>query len=392
MSKSGKINASYSDEGYSFAILGNNHHKYKSERLFTIENNKVKMKKPILIMVVVAILGACAQGAPKHVASCTGIKAANLISACDVTTGICLFGGEPGHYSVVIEFDNAASTLPKIYSESRRLMFDSAVNMSTKHCTQFTVNVREREGQPLQESAADGIAGLNLHIPKNLSAVKAIYVEKVESPRVLFIAGDSTVCDQDPQWDRPASERFSGWGQLLPAYFNADISVANYADSGEGTAAFRVGGGALWEPLSKQLKSGDWVLIQLGHNDKKTPAVVYRSRVLAMLQAIKAKGASPVLVSPMVRNNSDALYKQHIYGDLVVKDVLTHLAKLEQIPFIDLMSLTHGWAETLGQEDAQKYFVKTDKTHSNEQGAEIFAQMIVKEIVRQQIGLDEYLR
>ena len=144
--------------------------------------------------------------------------------------------------------------------------------------------------------------------------------------------------------------------------------------------------------MAGQIQPDDWVLIQLGHNDKKTPKSVYVSRMTGLLETIQGKGAHPVVISPMIRNHNIPLTLQHIYGDLVLRDVLPEITTSANVPYIDLMSLSHDWATRLGQAEAQTYFVDDDQTHSNERGAGIFAQFIVDEISRQQSDLASYLR
>ena len=189
-----------------------------------------------------------------------------------------------------------------------------------------------------------------------------------------------------------SASRYSGWGQFIPAYFDDQIAVANYADSGEGTAAFRTDGGGLWNMINARLKSGDWVMIQLGHNDKTTSASLYRSRMTNLVNAIRARGANPILITPMIRNTGDPLSAQHVWGDLNIRNELIGVANARGVPLIDLMKLTSDWAASIGRSAAQAYFVGTDKTHSNESGAKLFAEMIVNEVRRQNIAIDDYLR
>jgi lysophospholipase L1-like esterase len=234
---------------------------------------------------------------------------------------------------------------------------------------------------------------LNLRILGGESPkVQAVGVAKAAAPTVLYIAGDSTVCDQDPQLEAEPKARFTGWGQVLPRAFRRGLSVANYADSGESTAAFRPDGGSIWPRIATPLAKGDFVLIQLGHNDKMTPAATYRSRITAMVKAIKAKGATPILVTPIARNNGDALAMQHIYGDLNVRSELSQIATSEQVPLLDLLSKTSAWAASVGRSTAQTFFVGSDATHTNELGAALFADFVVEGIRELDLPLKEFLR
>ena len=133
-------------------------------------------------------------------------------------------------------------------------------------------------------------------------------------------------------------------------------------------------------------------MIQLGHNDKTTSASLYRSRITNLVNAIRSKGANPILITPMIRNTGDPLSAQHVWGDLNIRNELIGVANARGVPLIDLMKLSSEWAAGIGRSAAQAYFVGTDRTHSNESGAKLFAEMIVNEVRRQNIGIDDYLR
>jgi|GEM_PF-1596262 len=315
----------------------------------------------------------------------------NSLSACQGDPATCLLGGGVGNYRVAMKFNTAYTGELEVFAESRRKMYASPrQSAATARCVEFLVNVRDPEGEPNQTNR--GTAGLNLRIGKGSTALTGLNVVAVTNPRTLFIAGDSTVADQAPQLNLAAGSRFTGWGQFIPAYFGDGIAISNYADSGESTAAFRTDGGGLWNPINARLKSGDWVMIQLGHNDKTTSASLYRSRITNMVTAIRAKGANPILITPMVRNTGDGLSSQHIWGDLNIRNELIRVATAQNVPLVDLMKLSNDWALRLGRNPAQAYFVDNDRTHSNELGAELFAQMIVNDIRQQNIGIATYLR
>ncbi|NVK55768.1 MAG: hypothetical protein HWE26_09145 [Alteromonadaceae bacterium] len=307
----------------------------------------------------------------------------------------------PAFYQVSIQLATPGPF--RVYAESRRLMADSEIS-GAANTMSFIVNTRQPDGQPIQPDAYLGTSGLTLWFAAGFDSIKQLIVTPVASSppqftaannsapnyKRLFILGDSTVCDQNPQWHKPVGERYSGWGQVLPAYLNNDIAVVNYADSGEGSEAFNVIDGELFAPVAAQLRRGDIVLIQLGHNDKTTPQGLYIERISALVEYIKQQGASPVLISPMVRNVNVALSKQHLWPQLDVRAALLAISQQQGIPFIDLMAYSHDWVTTLGQDAAQAYFVRNDRTHSNEAGAHVFAQMLLHTAIQQQLPLAHY--
>jgi lysophospholipase L1-like esterase len=84
---------------------------------------------------------------------------------------------------------------------------------------------------------------------------------KKETP-VLYVIGDSTVKNGDGsgrngQW---------GWGSLLHTHFDTTkIAIRNHAIGGRSSRTFITE--ERWSRIMKELKKGDYVLIQFGHND-----------------------------------------------------------------------------------------------------------------------------
>ena len=340
------------------------------------------------------ILAGCAykvtqQGAgffsgPTLSGQCQPANGATL-TRCDFPPALI---GEASHYRVEITIK--PGSMPLVYAESRRLMYTAAISNEQQNIS-FLVNTRQPDGQPIQPDTYQGSPGLTLWLPGELHDIEQIAITATTPEKRLFILGDSTVCDQNPQWDKPVVARYSGWGQVLPAYLNQQISVVNYADSGEGTQAFNIEDGDLFAPIAAQLRDQDIVLIQLGHNDKTTSFAVYEKRLSELLSFIKARGAHPILVSPMIRNQGINLAQQHQWPQLDVRLSLQKISQLQDTPLIDLMALSDAWVTELGQTAAQQFFVAKDRTHTNEAGAHIFASMLVEAIARQQLPLAEYV-
>ncbi|MDE3198593.1 MAG: lysophospholipase, partial [Acidobacteriota bacterium] len=74
----------------------------------------------------------------------------------------------------------------------------------------------------------------------------------------LFIAGDSTAADGIPN--------AIGWGRPFPSFFDPQrINIVNEAKGGRSSRTFITEG--LWDRLMADVKQGDYVIIQFGHND-----------------------------------------------------------------------------------------------------------------------------
>ena len=83
---------------------------------------------------------------------------------------------------------------------------------------------------------------------------------------------------------------------------------------------------------------------------------------------------------------------QHQWPQLDIPAALAGIAKRENVPYIDLLTLSNRWAAPLGQAKAQAYFVSKDRTHTNEAGARVFADLIIDAIKQQDLPLAQALR
>jgi lysophospholipase L1-like esterase len=231
----------------------------------------------------------------------------------------------------------------------------------------FTVNVRQPEGEPV-EAVPPGTPGLDVYFLGNAGLppqLQSIGYAPATAPFMIYVGGDSTVCDQ-------ATLDYGGWAQQLPQFFNYPVSIANYADSGESSASF-LANAALFGAIESRLHAGDWVLLQFGHNDKTNTAQNFHDNMTAMVTRVKAKGAFPVVVSPVARAqfNGTVVAPQHINSTganlpMIVQQVATE----QNIPMLDMTARTIQWLMLLGPNGWQQYHaLGTDVTHTNPAGA-----------------------
>jgi len=223
-------------------------------------------------------------------------------------------------------------------------------------------------------------------------------------PRI-FMIGDSTMADK-PNIDNP--ER--GWGQLFPQFFQPGVVVKNYAVNGRSTKSFITE--HRWDSVLAQLKPGDYVLIQFGHNDSKkedstrfaAPQGAYKDNLVRFVKEARAKGANPVLITPVMRRKFDEAGKfvdQHGEYPGVVKDV----ASAYKVPLIDLHKSSEQLIVSHGVQGSEKLFKTTaaghystlpdgvtDNTHFNTYGATRVAALVAAEIKTKHIGLEKYLQ
>lgn len=96
-----------------------------------------------------------------------------------------------------------------------------------------------------------------------LSAAVAASVSGV-SAQTLYTCGDSTMADYATDGSTPTR----GWGQYFGSFFTSDITVVNRGKGGMDVRGF-YDNPAYWPTIRKNLKPGDYVLLQFAHNDEK---------------------------------------------------------------------------------------------------------------------------
>lgn len=330
-----------------------------------------------------AVLGTAA-------ASADGLPAAPrpdpaVLAACTGSSPmICHLDLAPGQYDVTVELESRtghASTL--IEAEARRLMVDEVRTAPGERIRRtFTVDVRAQEGQQNDHGAGRGTPGLTLTIGGASPAVAGIGVAPAapDQPR-LFLFGDSTVTDQE-------GAPYTGWGQRLPARFPHGLGVVNHSGSGESTSSF-LADPRMWEAASKQLRPGDVALVQLAHNDKEITAEQYRANLATLVAGVRAKGAEPVLVTPIVRHRFDAsgqLTDVGLIASAPAGDLPQHIREVaaeQDVPLIDLTARTEQIVEELGPVDSEPLYLireNGDRTHTSEHGASVYAELVAQEL------------
>jgi lysophospholipase L1-like esterase len=312
-------------------------------------------------------------GQPGTIAGCTGTAPI-----------VCHYDLAPGNYDVTAVLGGATAGNTTVTAEARRTMLGATATAAGEQVTKrFTVNVRTPEGQP---TGATGRTGLDLYFGGTAPRLSALTVTPSQAQR-LFLAGDSTVCDQET---RP----YTGWGQQLPQFFNQGLSVANYADSGESSGSF-LSNSRLFPTMRPLINSGDVVLIQFGHNDKQTSAASFRTNLTNMINSVKAEGGTPVLVTPIVRrwfntdgtlNNGTALHVNGVGVDLPAE--MRRLAQQQGVDLIDLTAMSKRLVEQMGPEGSKALFLTNeagDNTHTSERGATEFARLVLGELRTQAV-------
>jgi lysophospholipase L1-like esterase len=220
----------------------------------------------------------------------------------------------------------------------------------------------------------------------------------------IFLVGDSTMADK-PLVDNP--ER--GWGQVFPMFFDRHVIIENHAMNGRSTKSFISQG--RWQVVVDRLRPNDYVFIQFGHNDEKkddtsryaAPETDYKNNLLKFVHETRAKGALPVLLTPVSRRKFDKLNKA-VETHQEYSEVVRRVAKEEHVPLIDLDAKSIGLLDTLGVEKSKSLFLwippgkykalpagKEDNTHFTFDGAKKIAGLVVDGITELHLPLESRL-
>jgi lysophospholipase L1-like esterase len=220
-------------------------------------------------------------------------------------------------------------------------------------------------------------------------AVTAVDIEKDDTVPTLYIVGDSTSTDQP-------LEPYNSWGQMLTAFFKPEIAVANFGESGESLRSY-IGENRLAK-LDSVLKPGDWVLIQMGHNDQKEKGegvgvgafTTYAADLKRFIAMARQHGATPVLVTSMHRLHFDAGGKiVNTLGDY--PEAVRQTAREEDAPLIDLNAMSKQFYEALTPAHAPLAFAGKDTTHHSDYGSYELAKCIVEGIRDDKLPIAKYL-
>ncbi len=310
-----------------------------------------------------------------------------------------------GNYRVTIKFPGGADATVK--AELRRLAIEHVqVPVGQTATRSFIVNTRTPKIAPVdgikagvvklkapRESVQEAWAwddALTLEFNGAHPAVSTITIEPVSVP-TIFLIGDSTVCDQ-------SKEPYNSWGQMFPRWFKPEIAIANHAESGE-TYRDSIGRRRLDKMLSV-MKPGDWLIMQFGHNDQKQiaagtggPFTTYQAEIKKHVEAVRAHGGTPLIVSPMERRNFDDHAK--IKPSLAdYAEASRQAAKELGVAFIDLNAMSIPFYEALeahGPEYSRRAFAGQDNTHHQNYGSYELAKCIVQSIRAQKLPLAKFI-
>jgi lysophospholipase L1-like esterase len=182
---------------------------------------------------------------------------------------------------------------------------------------------------------------------------------------------------------------------MLPVFFGPEVAIANNGESGETARSFL--GERRWPKVMSVIKRGDWVLIQFGHNDQKEKGegvgafTTYKATLKRFIAEAREHGANPVLITPMNRRTFDAEGKvTNSLGDF--PEAVRQLAREENVPLIDLNSMSKTLYEALGPEASGNLFAGSDTTHHSDYGSYELAKCIVLGVQQDHLAIANDLK
>lgn len=254
----------------------------------------------------------------------------------------------------------------------------------------------------------------------------------------VFLAGDSTVRDYSAKgmWSNNTARDEGAWGEFLQSYFSDAVAVQNYANGGRSTRNF-INEGNL-NKIADQIKKGDYLFIQFGHNDENTrdpdravilgdpdkngiypviegkksstnPAYVskygaesytetsggtYKWFLKQYIDVARKAGATPVLVTPVSRlyfDSNGKITPHHDADGAKVKtntyvEAVRQLAKEEKVALIDGFEITKTFYEDAYAQsgksvvEPRELMCAGDSTHNSKVGGFLVAGLFAREI------------
>ena len=207
----------------------------------------------------------------------------------------------------------------------------------------------------------------------------------------VYMIGDSTMSIKEKK-----AYPETGWGMSFSIFFDKTVTIDNRAKNGRSTKSFI--SEVLWQPVADGMKTGDYLVIQFGHNDEVNTKATYatedefKANLTLFVNSAREKGAKPILLTPVARrkfNASGNIEDTHSVYAQLVRDI----AVKNNVPLIDLDKKSMDMLQKLGPEKSKLYFNylqpgenpnypdgKSDDTHFSELGARKIAELVLAEI------------
>ncbi|MBE2212418.1 MAG: rhamnogalacturonan acetylesterase [Opitutaceae bacterium] len=319
-----------------------------------------------------------------------GSKSVDLERAVTTNGSLFFFSAKvpEGNYRITATLgDSKGESRVTIRTEAARLMIaDLATKPGQTVTRTFTANVR-RPQLPAPPPNAPGASIVHMFLAGEAESrtwddrltiefngarpcLQSLEIVKDDTAPTLFVAGDSTV--GDPHRGGPGGN----WPTQLCQFLKPTIALCNAAEGGETSKSFITG--ARFDKVLSQMKPGDFLLVQFGHNDSKPqwpqsytePATTFKAYLGVYLAETRRRGATLVLVTPMERRAN---------GDTVGAwaRAMREFAAENKVPLVDQWTASKQlWTAMAG--DVGEAF--TDQTHLSGYGGYLLARLMAANI------------
>ncbi|MEV2196696.1 rhamnogalacturonan acetylesterase [Streptomyces phaeochromogenes] len=210
----------------------------------------------------------------------------------------------------------------------------------------------------------------------------------------VYIASDSTAQTYNSRYYPQA-----GWGQKLASFLSSNIAVANHAIGGRSSRSF-IEQGRL-AAIHQVIRAGDYLFTQFGHNDatvsnpeRYTSPADYKEYLRNdYIRATRARGATPVVVTPVSRRSYNASTGKFNVSFPAYVDAAKAVAREEGAPLVDLAAASRVYLDGVGIEGSKGIFLwlaagqypnfpngVQDNTHFQERGAVEMARLVARAV------------
>ncbi len=230
-----------------------------------------------------------------------------------------------------------------------------------------------------------------------------------EKSSTIFLIGDSTMADYANYGEDYMKTRYpmTGWGQVFQEFVSPQnivdvpllshldsVKVDNRARGGRSTRTFFEEG--RWSAVYQELKEGDFVLMQFGHNDaseknheRYVNTESYKEYLRLFVNQSREKSAIPIIITPVSRNypwEDDKLGNVHSEYYTAAIEVANEL----NVYLVDLTQLSMQHFTAKGRDYVtNNYFMNfeaglyeaypegsNDNTHFQPEGAKVVAELV----------------
>lgn len=219
----------------------------------------------------------------------------------------------------------------------------------------------------------------------------------------VYLVGDSTMSIK-----RASAFPETGWGMPFVQFFDSTVTIENHARNGRSTRSFIEEG--RWDPILEKLQPGDYVFVQFGHNDEVPSKATYtkpeefQKYLRKYVNETRSKEAIPILLTPVSRRRFDDSGKQ-VETHEQYSELLREVAKELDVPLIDIDRKSQALFNSLGEDKSTLLFLHLEKgqnpnypngvkdnTHFNETGARMIAELVLKGIQEEKLGLSSHIK